>query len=63
MELDYERAGFQWISSLDADHSIVSFVRRSLSDGQTLFIICNFTPVVYKIIRQQFLFLASTRKF
>ena len=47
-ELDYERAGFQWISSLDADHSIVSFVRRSLSDGQTLFIICNFTPVVYK---------------
>ena len=49
-ELDYDKAGFQWISSLDADHSIVSFLRRS-SDGEVLFVIANFTPVVYKNYR------------
>jgi 1,4-alpha-glucan branching enzyme len=49
-ELDYDNAGFQWISSLDADHSIVSFLRRS-SDGEVLFVIANFTPVVYKNYR------------
>ncbi len=49
-ELDYDKAGFQWVSSLDADHSIVSFLRRS-SDGEVLFVIANFTPVVYKNYR------------
>lgn len=46
-QCDYETEGFEWISSLDADHSILVFVRRSKNPKDTLFIILNFTPVVY----------------
>lgn len=44
---DHESDGFQWISSLDADHSIISFLRKTDKLEETLLIICNFTPVVY----------------
>lgn len=46
-ELDYSPEGFAWISCLDADHSIVSFVRKS-ETGDTLLFIYNFTPVEYE---------------
>lgn len=46
-EMDYDPKGFEWISCLDADHSILVFVRRAKKAGETLFIVCNFTPVVY----------------
>ena len=46
--MDFDPAGFSWISCQDADHSRVSFVRKSKKPEETLFIICNFTPVVYE---------------
>lgn len=45
-ELDYDPEGFKWISCLDADRSVVSFVRRA-KDGTELTMVVNFTPVVY----------------
>ncbi len=44
-ELDEDPSGFQWISSMDADHSIISFERRG--QEEILIVVLNFTPVVY----------------
>lgn len=44
---DFDSAGFEWISCLDADHSIISFMRKSEKE-EDLLVICNFTPVVYE---------------
>lgn len=45
---DFEDRGFEWISCLDADHSIIAFIRKTDKSNDTLLIICNFTPVVYE---------------
>ncbi|MBR6275155.1 MAG: alpha amylase C-terminal domain-containing protein, partial [Lachnospiraceae bacterium] len=47
-KLDQYSDGFEWMSCMDADHSMVSFVRRTENPDDTLYIICNFTPVVYE---------------
>ena len=47
-KLDQYTEGFEWMSCMDADHSMVSFVRRTENPDDTLYIICNFTPVVYE---------------
>ena len=47
-ETDHLVEGFEWISNMDADHSIISFVRVSKKQKERLFVILNFTPVVYK---------------
>lgn len=47
-ECDFEGEGFEWISCLDADHSIVAFVRRDEEQKEQLLVICNFTPVLYE---------------
>ena len=47
-ELDTDYKGFEWVSSLDADRSIVTFVRKTKKKEETLFVVCNFTPVVYE---------------
>ncbi len=47
-KLDQQTEGFEWMSCLDADHSMVSFVRRTENPEETLFIVCNFTPNVYE---------------
>ncbi|MCR5154842.1 MAG: alpha amylase C-terminal domain-containing protein, partial [Lachnospiraceae bacterium] len=39
---------FQWMSCEDADHSIVSFVRRGDKEDQMLLFVYNFTPVIYE---------------
>ncbi|MDR7435714.1 MAG: 1,4-alpha-glucan branching protein GlgB [Armatimonadota bacterium] len=44
-ELDCDPSGFEWIDCTDADHSIVSFLRKAHSTGDLLLIVCNFTPV------------------
>jgi 1,4-alpha-glucan branching enzyme len=44
-ELDYEQAGFAWIDCHDPDNSIISFMRRSKNQDDTLVLVCNFTPV------------------
>jgi 1,4-alpha-glucan branching enzyme len=43
-ELDFDRAGFEWIDARDADASVISFLRRGRS-GEPVLVVCNFTPV------------------
>lgn len=47
-ELDHQEQGFEWISCMDADHSIIAFLRRSRDEGEELLVVCNFTPVLYE---------------
>lgn len=47
-QMDFSTDGFEWINSMDADRSIVSFLRKTDKPEETLLVICNFTPVVYK---------------
>lgn len=47
-QLDYDPEGFEWINSIDADKSIVTFLRKTKNKNETLLIVCNFTPVVYE---------------
>ena len=42
---DYEDDGFAWLEPDDADHSVLTFLRRGHDPAQTLVIGCNFTPV------------------
>ena len=44
--LDSHPRGFDWIDHQDYESSVVSFVRRGPEPGQTLAVVCNFTPVV-----------------
>jgi 1,4-alpha-glucan branching enzyme len=43
-QLDCDPAGFEWIDGSDADHSVLSFIRRGSSGGGTVLAVCNFTP-------------------
>ena len=51
-ELDNDPNGFKWMSCLDADHSIVSFIRYDGKKENTLLFVFNFTPVVYSYFIQ-----------
>ena len=46
-ELDYSEEGFEWISCLDADHSVVAFLRKTERKEDTILLVFNFTPVAY----------------
>lgn len=46
---DSRPAGFEWISTLDADNSVISFVRKCKEE--TLLVVCNFTPVAHEKFR------------
>lgn len=46
---DNKPEGFQWLSQLDADHSVISFLR--VHGDEILMVVCNFTPVVYEKFR------------
>ncbi len=43
-ELDFDKAGFEWIDCHDADASAISFLRRPRA-GPPVLVVCNFTPV------------------
>ncbi len=51
-EQDFDSNGFEWMSCMDADRSIVSFVRRAKDNDDTLLFVCNFTPVAYENFTQ-----------
>ena len=51
-EQDFMTEGFEWMSCMDADRSIVSFVRRGKKKGDMLLFVCNFTPVLYEKFTQ-----------
>ncbi|MBI2071404.1 MAG: 1,4-alpha-glucan branching protein GlgB [Elusimicrobia bacterium] len=44
-ELDCEPAGFQWVESLDADNTVLAFLRRDASAKIMILAAFNFTPV------------------
>jgi len=44
-ELDFDPAGFSWIDVTDADHSVVSLLRRSSTPDDLVAAVFNFTPV------------------
>ena len=37
--------GFEWVSMLDADHSVIAFMREA--EDEKLLVVCNFTTVCY----------------
>lgn len=45
---DMNEDGFEWINEMDAERSIISFIRKSNEKEETLLVICNFTPVEYE---------------
>lgn len=45
---DSDESGFEWVSSMDSDHSIITFARKSRDGRDRLFVVINFTPVVYE---------------
>ncbi|SET33611.1 1,4-alpha-glucan branching enzyme [[Clostridium] polysaccharolyticum] len=47
-ELDFDSEGFEWISCLDADHSVVAFVRKTRREEDMMLMVFNFTPVAYE---------------
>ncbi len=46
---DSKPSGFEWISTLDADNSVIAFVRKCKEE--TLLVLCNFTPVAHEKFR------------
>lgn len=46
---DGKPESFEWVSMLDADHSVIAFVRKSREE--MLLVVCNFTPVLYEQFR------------
>lgn len=47
LQQDTDPAGYEWIDGGDADNSVISFLRKSVS-GEAILIVCNFTPVPRK---------------
>ncbi|NLT67960.1 MAG: 1,4-alpha-glucan branching protein GlgB [Acidobacteria bacterium] len=44
LQVDIEPAGFEWVDGGDADNSVISYLRKGPS-GETILVVCNFTPV------------------
>jgi 1,4-alpha-glucan branching enzyme len=42
---DCDPRGFEWIDCNDSASSVISFIRKSAFSGETILVICNFTPV------------------
>jgi 1,4-alpha-glucan branching enzyme len=48
-QYDFDPKGFEWLDCNDAARSVLSYIRRS--DDETLLVVLNFTPVVYRNYR------------
>jgi 1,4-alpha-glucan branching enzyme len=44
-EIDYAWDGFEWIDLHDSQNSVLAYARKNTS-GETILVVCNFTPVV-----------------
>ena len=47
-QLDFVPEGFEWIEHNDAEHSVLSFLRRSRDQRSFIVVACNFTPVAHQ---------------
>jgi 1,4-alpha-glucan branching enzyme len=43
--LDCDPAGFEWVDCNDAENSVISLLRKSKAEDDSLLVVCNFTPV------------------
>jgi 1,4-alpha-glucan branching enzyme len=50
-ELDFDSAGFQWIDCLNAENSLLAFLRRNKNGDQIILAAFNMTPVVRRDYR------------
>lgn len=50
-EGDCDPAGFEWIDGGDADHSALSWLRKSKTPDEVILCVFNFTPVVHQNYR------------
>jgi 1,4-alpha-glucan branching enzyme len=41
---DFVPAGFEWIEHNDAEHSVLSFMRKGTDNKAFILVVCNFTP-------------------
>jgi len=48
-QVDFHYQGFEWIDFHDAEHSIISFLRRAEDPKDFLVCCCNFTPMPRKL--------------
>jgi 1,4-alpha-glucan branching enzyme len=46
-QIDFDPAGFEWIDTADARHSIISFIRKAQAPDDMILVVCNFTPETY----------------
>lgn len=40
---DYSESGFEWVNTMDADHSALTFLRKGEKEEDTLVVVCNFS--------------------
>lgn len=45
-QVDFDGAGFEWIDCMNADDSIIGFIRKGEDPDDFVIVACNFTPVV-----------------
>ena len=45
-ELDFTADGFEWVDCMNADDSVLAFLREGTGDAPPVLVCCNFTPVV-----------------
>ena len=44
-EVDFHYTGFEWIDFQDKQNSVISFLRHSADQSESIVVVCNFTPV------------------
>ncbi|MEK7773867.1 MAG: 1,4-alpha-glucan branching protein GlgB, partial [Deltaproteobacteria bacterium] len=44
-DLDFEDAGFEWIDFHNWEESVISYIRKGRTTGDTILAVCNLTPV------------------
>jgi UDP-2-acetamido-3-amino-2,3-dideoxy-glucuronate N-acetyltransferase len=45
--LDFDEKGFEWIDGSDVEHSVISFIRKSMDPDDFIISVSNFTPQVW----------------
>jgi len=48
---DEKHAGFEWIEANDAERNVLSFIRKSDIEDETILVVCNFADTVYENYR------------
>jgi len=44
-EVDFDWTGFQWVDFMDAEQSVIAFLRKAKDPSEMVLCVCNFTPV------------------